>query len=467
MPAGHGARPALASLRRDEGVRVSALRRSIRPITVSVLLTGILLPSPAHAAPLCAYDTTARTLTVTAQLTAVVFGTGAGFLTVNDVSCAVLSQVDTVNVDLAGIVNTVVIWDLANGPFGPGFSDEGTGSNEIEWSVTGMTTGHAFNVLGTAGADGITVGSRIDGNTGLVTQLINMNSLEDGLTPDVDVVVHGAPGQMKLVGYSGEDILMGGGTGTLFSRAYFHPMTIDPGAGKDTVLGGSAPDSLFIDVSEYDVRDSYAGGGGTDSAFLSVSKTDPASPYISLDDSPNDGIQCPTLIRCEGDNYASDIEQVFGSTANDRIVGNDGPQTINGGRGTDTIEGLGGDDLLEGGPDADVVNGGAGVDTVVYARVLPGVSISLNGIADDGSPGEGDNIRGTVENAIGTASADQFFGNAAANLFDGGGGNDLFTGRDGDDRLYGRKGDDTFNGGPGTDLCAQGPGVGTKLGCEL
>ena len=126
-----------------------------------------------------------------------------------------------------------------------------------------------------------------------------------------------------------------------------------------------------------------------------------------------------------------------------------------------------GDDLLEGGPDADLVNGGDGIDTVVYPKVVPGVSISLNGIADDGSPGEGDNISPTVENAIGTAQADEFLGNGSANLFDGQGGNDVFFGRGGDDQLYGRKGDDSFTGGLGTDLCAQGPGTGSKVGCEL
>lgn len=444
------------------------LHHAVRIVAPLTLLAGVLLPAPAQAAPLCAYDSASHTLAVTAQLTLVDLATAGGYLTVNDTTCALLSDVDKVNVDLAGFANTVVIFDLTNGVFGSGFTNEGNGSSEIEFDVTGLSTGHAFNVIGSGGADGVTVGSRIDAGTGLVTQQVNLNSLADGATPDVDVVVRGAPGQMKLYGNAGDDVLRGGGTGTIGSRAYFNPMTLDAGNGADDVLGGSADDSLYIDVSLYDAGDRYAGGAATDSAHLSASVSGfLASSYISLDNNAADGVQCPTLIRCERDNYASDIERIFGSPLNDRLVGNDGPQTLYGGGGADTIDGAGGDDVVQGGPGPDVLVGGAGIDTVTYPTSGLGVSVNLNGVADDGASGEGDNIDASVENAIGTSRADEFLGNDTANRFDGGGGNDLFYGRAGDDQLYGRNGDDTFYGGLGNDLCAQGPGIGSKAGCEL
>jgi Ca2+-binding RTX toxin-like protein len=446
-----------------------AFGRSLRLAAVLALVIGVLGPSPAQAAPLCAYDSGARTLTVTAQLTLLDFATGGGYLTVNDTNCALLSEVNKVNVDLAGIANVVVIWDLANGPFGPGFTDEGNGSSEIEWDVTGMTTGHALNVLGSSNADGVTVGSLVNGGTGLVTQQINLDALADGSIPDVDVVVHGAPGQMKLYGYAGDDTLKGGGTGTIGSRAYFYPMTLDAGDGRDTVLGGLSPDTLFIDISLRDSQDTYAGGGDTDSAYLGVADGFIVTSYISLDDRANDGIECPNFLRCEGDNYASDIERVYGSPLSDRLVGNDGPQTLNGGGGNDTIDGLAGNDTINGldgndtlqggdgndtirpGLGDDTVQGGAGTDSVSYSDVAAGVTVNLSLAGAQNTVGAGIDTIGTTENASGTNLNDALTGTTGNNTLTGKGGADTITGGDGNDTLYPGIGDDTVNGGVGTD----------------
>jgi Ca2+-binding RTX toxin-like protein len=460
------------------------VRRSTRlaaALALTVLAIGPV--APAHAAPLCAYDTFARTLTVTAQLTLVNISRNTSYLTVNDVSCALLYEVDKVNIDLAGLANTVVIFDLANGPLGPGYTLESNGQ-EIEFDVTNLSTGHAFNVLGSAGDDAVTVGTKVNAFTGLTEQQINLNALDEGTSPDVDVVIHGAPGQMKLIGNGGADQLTGGGTGTIGSRGYFHPMTLDGGPYPDTLLGGLSDDLLLIDISQTDRRDTYNGGPGTDTVLFTARAGFTYTPYISLDDKRDDGVLCPMNLRCEADNYGSDIERLLGSSADERMVGNDGVQTLNGGSGNDTLNGLGGADTLigsagidtvagggggdsiDGGVGADTMDGGAGIDTVTYARATAPVSVSLNGTADDGMAGEGDDVASTIENAIGSKYGDTFVGNAFANLFDGKDGNDQLSGADGDDLLYGRAGDDAFNGGLGTDLCSQGTGTGSKVGCE-
>jgi Ca2+-binding RTX toxin-like protein len=82
------------------------------------------------------------------------------------------------------------------------------------------------------------------------------------------------------------------------------------------------------------------------------------------------------------------------------------------------------------------VSGGEGIDLVTYTPPPPvtGVSITLDGIANDGPPDRGDNIGVDVENAFGTEAADvlagndeanKFFGDAGADVYSGGGGNDL------------------------------------------
>ena len=83
---------------------------------------------------------------------------------------------------------------------------------------------------------------------------------------------------------------------------------------------------------------------------------------------------------------------------------------MRGGAGDDEINGSGGNDHIEAGdgndtispdtyygPGSDYVDGGAGVDTVEDwsipdADYHPPVSVSMDGVANDGRPGEADNV---------------------------------------------------------------------------
>ena len=49
--------------------------------------------------------------------------------------------------------------------------------------------------------------------------------------------------------------------------------------------------------------------------------------------------------------------------------------------------------------------GAGGIDTVTYANSTPSVFVSLDGVANDGAGGEGDNVDPTVENLVGSKSA--------------------------------------------------------------
>ena len=199
--------------------------------------------------------------------------------------------------------------------------------------------------------------------------------------------------------------------------------------------------------------------------------------------------------------------QVDLGPGNDRFRGDQPAEIVHGGDGNDTIAGWGGDDQLYGdaGDDSvdgergrDVVSGGDGQDTLIgdrydapYADVLDGgpgidllddysadgdpryatpISVTLDGLANDGKPGENDNVTGIERLTPGSAGT--FVGDDGPNLvtmpevgaagsLDGRGGDDVLTAGDangdvvlggaGDDQLAGGFGDDHLVGGPGRD----------------
>lgn len=201
------------------------------------------------------------------------------------------------------------------------------------------------------------------------------------------------------------------------------------------------------------------------------------------------------LTQAENDVITPDCEIVIGGMDNDRITGSSavtgsitsaqglgmlawtGANNLQGGPGDDVLIGLGGDDVLSGdtGNDyldetsatgdngADVLNGGADIDTVSYGTTYAGVNVNrtagvvvtMDGAeANDGITGEEDNVKGDVENLIGTQAADKLTGNALANVITGGLSADEYDGGDGDDTFNEgavTSGADVFVGGAGSD----------------
>ncbi|MFT7286484.1 MAG: hypothetical protein ACI87W_000590, partial [Halieaceae bacterium] len=64
--------------------------------------------------------------------------------------------------------------------------------------------------------------------------------------------------------------------------------------------------------------------------------------------------------------YGTEIENAFGGTAGDLLIGNDLDNILDGDEGNDTLDGLDGDDFLIGWYDNDTISGGDGVDTAQY-----------------------------------------------------------------------------------------------------
>jgi Ca2+-binding RTX toxin-like protein len=166
-----------------------------------------------------------------------------------------------------------------------------------------------------------------------------------------------------------------------------------------------------------------------------------------------------------------------------------GPFLVDGGAGDDEIHIVGdANAIVTGGPGHDVLradavselDGGDGPDDLQgdravasYAARSVGVSVTLDGAANDGAPGENDNV--TTGSVVGGDGADVLTGNDAANELSGRGGDDVLAGAGGDDTLRGDGGADRIDAGAGDDrvegstddTVTCGPGTDVALGLAV
>ena len=144
---------------------------------------------------------------------------------------------------------------------------------------------------------------------------------------------------------------------------------------------------------------------------------------------------------------------IDGKGGADYLSGGEGNDTIWGGAGKDTISGNVGNDTMDGGSGPDWFSGWDGIDQVTYQDSLAPVTVTLDGTANDGAAGEGDNVVPGVEIVIGGQSGDDLTGDGSANWFYGGPGPDKLYGLGGNDMLDGQAGTDTADGGAAVDDC--------------
>ena len=172
-------------------------------------------------------------------------------------------------------------------------------------------------------------------------------------------------------------------------------------------------------------------------------------------------------------------DTINGSNGADEIHGGDGNDEVMAWEGGDFVYGEAGDDNVRAGneqPDAnvgDVLDGGPGFDEIPAAggdynrSVNDEVSVSQDGQANDGEPGEGDNVtnveklrlEGNRATFVGSDAAEDVFVDADFGTLRGNGGNDRLVAYDGHDTIDGGDGDDYLEGGFGNDELTGGPGV--------
>jgi Ca2+-binding RTX toxin-like protein len=228
--------------------------------------------------------------------------------------------------------------------------------------------------------------------------------------------------------------------------------------GSDLIIGGAGADDID-------------GGTGSDTSSYQDSN---AGVTVSLLTGTGSGGYA------EGDTLTS-IENLYGSSYDDFLIGNDsnnilsglsGNDTLKGGGGADTLYGDSGNDTLKGGGGADTLNGGSGIDTASYTESGAGVFVSLGLDIASGGDAEGDELN-SIENVTGSAYADDLWGSDGANVLRGNDGNDTLKGYggadtlyggDNNDSLYGMDGVDTLRGENGNDMLNGGAGDDTMIG---
>jgi hypothetical protein len=220
-------------------------------------------------------------------------------------------------------------------------------------------------------------------------------------------------------------------------------------------------------------------GDGLDRA--SIQDITVAGNVITVDGgSGNDRLEGGPSASSTLDGGAGD-DELRSQEAGDKVLGGPGADQIIGGGGDDEIHAGDGDDVLQ--PDRyttgnDVVDGGPGTDEIEdYSDPTKSpqpVNITLDGQANDGRPGESDNVSdvevvrtyagGTFVMSDGPDRVEVYTpSDQGPASVEGRGGNDVLLagvgrqtldGGAGDDQIEGGFGDDTLTGGPGRDTIA-------------
>jgi hypothetical protein len=248
----------------------------------------------------------------------------------------------------------------------------------------------------------------------------------------------GTPGDDVIVGLGGNDTISGlGGNDKICG-----------GDGNDTLNGGDGSDTFIGGAG----ADRFNGGTGGDTASY-ADRT--LGVTVTLDGVANDGNSTDQSGALK-DNAGTDVEDVVG------------------GKGADTLTGSAVHNVLRGGEGADVMSGLGGVDAVAYDFRTAGVTVDIDGVADDGNSADGpvgarDNVQTDIEDLIGGKGADTLTGNEKNNGLSGGPGADILRGLGARDILFANDGtaDTTLDCDGGTadraHVDAQDP---PTIGCE-
>jgi Ca2+-binding RTX toxin-like protein len=190
------------------------------------------------------------------------------------------------------------------------------------------------------------------------------------------------------------------------------------------VSGASVTSDMLSDISFTGVEDV-------------VVSTGPGNDVVTGDGGKGTGLAFPTTFT------------VYGGDGDDTLTGGATTSNLYGGEGNDTFK-------QQTAKVADSMDGGNGTDVVDYSARTASLAITVgSGAADDGEAGEGDDVKSSIENVIGSSVNDTISAAAdavdVAHTFTGGDGVDTLTGGNLADILNGGKGDDVLNGGAADD----------------
>ncbi len=249
-------------------------------------------------------------------------------------------------------------------------------------------------------------------------------------------------------------------------------VTFTGSAGDDSIVLGTSGANLDgdddVDVTLTGVElGTASGSGGADLISGAGDLVTGSATFLFLTVNGDSGDDA--LAGGQGD------DTITGGTGSNVLSGGDGDDTLTGGQGDDTLAGGMGGDTLTGGLGNDVFDegdslsgtdtmaGGGGNDFLTYAARAAGVTVTMDGVFDDGEAGESDNVGADIEDAIGGNGDNVLVGSTAGNDLTGGPGNDVIDGGSGDDTLSGGLGNDRQTGGAGNDFVFGDDGDDTIL----
>lgn len=375
----------------------------------------------------------------------------------------------------------------------------------------------------------ISGGDTVDftGEAGPLTIVFNEDgSLTITVNPDATVVDF-----ENVVGSDGNDTITGNSLNNYIDGGKGND-TLSGGAGDDVLVGGDGDDVLAGDAGD----DCEVGNDGNDTFNENTGLGTPASAFGNGADAMDGGPGLDDVVDYGGrtnrtvvnlgviswfndgadpnaDSISNECDDVFFTTenaitgsGNDMLsanyLNNQSDNEFTAGAGNDQVQGGAGNDILHEGTAAngsDAFEGDAGSDTADYSGRSNALNVALDGTANDGEAGEGDNIGADVlslgpagcanvsnnalydhpagenepywedeadepdflevENIDAGSGNDVLSGNAQGNVIKGNAGNDTISGGEGSDSLSGGDGNDSLAGNGGNDALDAGAGT--------
>ena len=283
--------------------------------------------------------------------------------------------------------------------------------------------------------------------------VVNMNGGDDtftagnGLAPLISLTVDGGAGNDTITGGDGNDTLIGGDGNA----------TIVGGRGNDMALMGAGDDTFVWNPG--DGSDTVEGQAGSDTMLFNG-----ANVNEQINVSANG--QRVRFTRDVG-NIVMDINDVEGIAFN--ALGGADTITVNDLTGTDLTQlnldlaSPAGSGTGDGQADSVIVNGTDSADAIGVTGA--GTSYSVTGLQSlvtvKGSEGSNDSLAVNALGGSDTVNASTLPAGVVKLTVDGGAGNDTIFGGAGDDTLIGGDGNDFIDGGRGNDIAFLGAGDDT------